>query len=226
MRRARVAGALAIAAGLVAVPAALAAPGHHAHFHHSAKVRYEVTGVATSPATTTLALSGVKYHPTSLGTSATLTVGVGTTTKYANRRGRAIAEASITTGDRIEVVWVEPNGTTPSTGLTATKVVDLGPPPPVHYTASGVADAAATCTVSVTLDNTHFRPASLGTKGSQTLVLLGTSTKFAGRRGHPLACASIAKGDHLKVTWTEPAGTPFSLGLTATRVVDTNRGRH
>jgi hypothetical protein len=216
---------LAIAAGLVAVPAALAGPGHHAHVQHPAKVRYEVTGVATSPATTTLALSGVKYHPASLGgTSATLTVSVGVTTKYANRRGRSIAQASIMTGDRIEVVWVEASGTTPSTGLTATKVVDLGPPAPVHYTASGVADAAATCTVSVTLDNTHFRPASLGTKGSQTLVLLGTSTKLAGRWGHPLACASIAKGDHLKVTWTEPAGTPFSLGLTATRVVDTNRG--
>jgi len=188
-------------------------------------VRYEVTGVATSPATTTLALSGVKYHPTSLGTSATLTVGVGSTTKYANRRGRSIAEASIKTGDRVEVVWVEPNGTTPSTGLTATKVVDLGPPPPVHYTASGVADAAATCTVSLTLDNTHFRPTSIGTKGSQIIVPLSSSTKFAGRWGRPLACASIAKGDHLDVAWTEPAGTSFGSTLTATRVTDTSRGR-
>ena len=116
---------MAVAAGLVAVPAAFAGPGHHRHIQVAAKVRYEVTGLATSPASTTLALSGVKYHPKSLGTTATLSVGVGTTTKFANRRGEAIAEASINTGDRIEILWVEPNGTTPSTGLTATKVIDL-----------------------------------------------------------------------------------------------------
>ncbi len=315
MRRARFAGALAVAAGLVAVPAALAMPGHHAP-----KVRYDVIGVATTPAgatlgltavryhptslgtsttlvvnlststkyanrhdrpfpqgkvaagdlievkwvepngtapstaavatevvdlghapavrydvrgtstttapTTSLGLAGVKYHPASLGTSATLTVTVGPSTKYANRHGKAIAESSITSGDRIEVVWVEPATTTPSTGLVATKVIDLGPPPPVHFYASGVADAAANCTVSVTLDNTHFRPTSIGTKGAQTVVPLATSTKFTGRWGRPLACGSIQKGDHLKVTWTEPAGTSFSSGLTATRVTDTSRGHH
>jgi len=126
MRRARTVGVMAIAAGLVAVPAALAVPGHHGHVHPPAKVRYDVTGISTTTApTTTVALSGVKYHPSTLGTSATLSVGVGTTTKYANRHGKAIAEASIKTGDRIEVLWVEPSGTTPSTLLSATKVIDL-----------------------------------------------------------------------------------------------------
>ena len=70
--------------------------------------------------------SGTTLDPTSLGTAATLSVGVSsTTTKFANRRGKAIAEGSIKVGDRIEVVWVEPNGTAPSTALTATKVIDL-----------------------------------------------------------------------------------------------------
>ena len=126
MRRARTVGALAIAAGLVAVPAALAVPGHHVHVKPPAKVRYDVTGTSTTTApTTTLGLSGVKYHPKSLGTLATLTVNVGTSTKYASRHGKAIAEASIKTGDRIEVLWVEPGGTTPSLVLPATKVIDL-----------------------------------------------------------------------------------------------------
>lgn len=189
-------------------------------------IRYDVTGVSTTTSpTSTLGLSGVKYHPSSLGTSATLSVALGTSTKYANGHGKAIAESKITSGDRIEVVWVEPAATSPSTSLVATKVIDLGPPPPVHFTASGVADAAANCTVSVTLDNTHFRPTSIGTKGSQIVVPLATSTKFTGRWGRPLACASIAKGDHLTVAWTEPAGTPFGSTLTATRVTDTSRGR-
>ena len=125
MRRARTVGALAIAAGLVAVPAALAVPGHHPHVKHPAKVRYEVTGISTTAApTTTVGLSGVKYHPKSLGTSATLGVSVDTTTKFANRHGKAIAEGSIKAGDRIEALWVEPNGTTPSVLLTATKIID------------------------------------------------------------------------------------------------------
>jgi hypothetical protein len=212
---------MALAAGLVAIPAALAAPGHHAP-----RVRYDVTGLATSPATSTLSLSSVTYHPKSLGVSSTLVVNLSPATKYANGRNRPIAQAKIKPGDRIEVVWVEPANTPPSTGATATKVINLGPQTPAHFYASGVADAAATCTVSVTLDNTHFRPTSIGTKGSQIVVALATSTKFTGRWGRPLACASIQKGDHLNVAWTEPPGTSFSTGLVATRVTDTRRGRH
>jgi len=193
---------------------------------HAPSVRYDVTGASTTTApTTSLGLSGVRYHPKSLGTTTTLAVTLGSSTKYANGHGKAIAESKITSGDRIEVVWVEPAATTPSTSLVATKVIDLGPPPPTHFFASGVADAAANCTVSVTLDNTKFRPKSIGTKGAQLVVPLATSTKFTGRWGRPLACGQIQKGDHLTVAWTEPAGTSFSSGLTATRVTDTSRGR-
>ena len=100
-------------------------PGHHAHGRPPAKVRYEVTGISTVTAPTSpVTLSGVKYHPKTLGTSATLGVNVDTTTKFANRHGKAIAEASIKTGDRIEALWVEPSGTTPSLLLTATKIID------------------------------------------------------------------------------------------------------
>jgi len=313
MRRARVVGALAVAAGLAAVPAAMATPGHapkvrydvvgvatsyatstlgltNVTYHptslgtstaltvnltsaskyanrrdrpiaqariapgdlievkwvepngstpstadiatevvdlgHAPAIRYDVTGIAgTTAPTTTLALSDVTYHPSSLGTSATLSVSLGGSTKYGNGHGKAIAESKISSGDRIEVVWVEPATTTPSTALDATRVIDLGPPPPAHFFARGVADAAATCTVSLTLDNTHFWPTSIGTKGAQFTVHLATSTKFTGRWGRPLACASIKKGDHVEVAWTEPAGSSFSSGLTATRVTDTSRGR-
>ena len=127
MRRARVVGAMAIAAGLVAVPAALAAPGHHGHVQRPAKVHYDVTGISTTASpTTTLGLSGVKYHPTSVGSLTPLSVTLSqTATKFVNRHGKTIAEKSIKTGDRIEVVWVEPGGSTPSVLLTATKVIDL-----------------------------------------------------------------------------------------------------
>jgi hypothetical protein len=104
------------------------------------------------------------------------------------------------------------------------------PPARVHYGASGVADANAVCSPSltpgVTLDNTQFKPMSIGTNGSQLAVVFGGSTKFVGHRGHALACASIKKGDRLTVVWTEPATIGFSKTLPATRVVDNGQPHH
>ncbi len=182
-------------------------------------IRYDVTGVSTTTApTTTVALSGVKYHPSTLGTSATLSVAVGTTTKYANRKGKAIAEASIKTGDRIEVLWVEPSGTTPSTLLTATKVIDLGPPPPIRYDVTGVSTTTAP-TTTVALSGVKYHPSTLGTSATLS-VAVGTTTKYANRKGKAIAEASIKTGDRIEVLWVEPSGTTPSTLLTATKVID------
>ncbi len=182
-------------------------------------VRYEVTGISTTAApTTTVGLSGVKYHPKTLGTSATLGVTVDTTTKFANRHGKAIAEASIKAGDRIEAVWVEPSGTTPSVLLTATKVIDLGPPPPVRYEVTGISTTAAP-TTTVGLSGVKYHPKTLGT--SATLgVTVDTTTKFANRHGKAIAEASIKAGDRIEAVWVEPSGTTPSVLLTATKVID------
>jgi hypothetical protein len=206
-------GAMAVAAGLVAVPAALAAPGHHAP-----KVRYDVTGLATSPATGTLNLSGVKYHPKSLGTSATLVVNLSSATKYANRRNRPIPQAKIKPGDRIEVKWVEAAGTTPSTSAVATEVVDLGPASPIRYDVTGVS-TTSNPTTSLGLSGVKYHPKSLGTSATLT-VTVGTSTKFANRHGKAIAESKITSGDRIEVVWVEPAITTPSTALTATKVID------
>jgi hypothetical protein len=78
-------------------------------------------------------------------------------------------------------------------------VIDNGPPPPMHYFAVGVADAAADCPTpqAVTLDHATFGPKSIGTKASQLAVVIGTSTKYNGNRCHTVSCASMKAGDRL-----------------------------
>ncbi len=180
------AGTLAIAAGLPRSRGGDLAVARHSARRRAARsstsrpaVRYDVSGTSTTTApTTSLALSGVKYHPASLGTSATLTVTVGhlDQVRQPARQGhRRSPRSRPVTASRSSGSSRRPRHRRPV--LVATKVIDLGPPPPVHFYASGVADAAANCTVSVTLDNTHFRPTSIGTKGAQTVVPLATSTK-------------------------------------------------
>ncbi len=227
MRRARVVGALAVAAGLVAVPAALAVPGHHPHIHPPVKVRYDVTGLSGATLTSTstaLPLTGVKYHPASLATASPLpsTGVVLGTTKYANRHGKPIAEASIKAGDRIEVRWVEPGGSTASTSLPATEVIDLGPPPPIRYDVTGLSGATLTSTsTALPLTGVKYHPASLATASPlpSTGVVLGT-TKYANRHGKPIAEASIKAGDRIEVRWVEPGGSTASTSLPATEVID------
>jgi hypothetical protein len=144
-----------------------------------------------------------------------------------NHRGHGIAVASIKAGDRVVIVWTEPSGTPFSDTLVATKVVDNGPPPPVHYYANGrAAGAVVTPTVTpwtLALLKTTFKPASLDSNGPAFTADLGVATKFVGRHGHALAPGSIKTGDRISVTWTEPAGTAFVPTLVATRLVDLSR---
>jgi hypothetical protein len=193
-------------------------------------VYYYAFGVSSGAATcgVSLVVNNTQFHPGSIGTNGTqFTAVLGGTTRYVGRHWHAIACAHIKAGDEIHVMWREPATQAFTPTLVATRVRDLGPLPKVHYSAWGRADAAANCTTSLVLDNTRFRPAWLGTNGSQFTAMLGGATKFAGRYDRAIACASIKTGDHIRVTWTEPAGTPFSPTLAATRVTDYNRGfRH
>jgi hypothetical protein len=192
-------------------------------------VHYYAKGSATGAVVTTttsetLTLSGTQFKPSTIGSDgSTFPVDVGSTTKFVNYRGKAIAEAKIKAGDRINVVWTEPSGTPFSDTLVATKVVDNGPPPPVHYYVSGRAGGAVvTTTTPATLlvTGTQFRPASIGTKGVAFTADIGSTTKFVGRRGNGIAEAKIKAGDRVTVVWTEPAGTPPASTLIATKVVD------
>jgi len=193
-------------------------------------VYYYAYGIANGSATcgVSLVLNNTQYHPSSIGTNGTqFTAVLGATTRYVGRYWHSIACGHIKAGDQIHVEYREPSTQAFTPTLVATRVRDLGPLAPVHYTAWGRADAAANCTTSLVLDNTQFKPAAIGTRGSQFTVALGGTTKFVGRYARAIACGAIKTHDRVQVTWTEPAGTPFSPTLTATRVVDSNRGvRH
>jgi hypothetical protein len=228
MRRAQTLGTAALVAGLAVAPAAFAAGGLHGDHVHS-RVRYEVTGVSTTAApTTTLGLSGVKYHPKSLGTLTTLAVKVDGNTKYVGRHGQAIASSSVAVNDRIEAIWIEPTGTTPSLTLAATKIVDLGPPPPVHFYAWGkVGATVCTGTKSVTLATAHLSKNTGEATQTNFAVAVGGTTIFAGRHDRPLACGDLKMGDRILVTWAAPAGSTFVPTATASRVQDpVRRHRH
>src|SRR5450756_2322056 len=62
-------------------------------------------------------------------------------------------------------------------------------PAPVHYYARGAAAAVVCATPgSVGLTNTQFKPSSNRVNGSAFSAVTDSSTKFAGRKGHALAC--------------------------------------
>ena len=230
MRRVRVLGSIAVAAGMVAAPLAVASSGHHGQ---SPPVHYLVRGTADAAATCSapgsVTLDNTLYKPTTIGTKGTqLQLTLGGATKYMGSPHHGKTCGSIKAGDRLTVTWTEPAGTSFSNALPATRVLDSGPPPPVHYFAVGVADTAAVCIApeGVTLDRTTFRPKSIGTKGSQLAVVFGPSTKFTGHRGHHLGCASVKAGDRLTVIWTERHGTAFSNLLVASHVIDNGTAHH
>ena len=215
---------------MVAAPLAVAAGGHHGSgkvVHFEVRGSADAAAICVSPESVTL--DNTSYVPASLGTKGTqLQVALDGATKFVGRKNHAMACGSIKAGDRLTVMWTEPGGTSFSNTLAATRLIDNGPPPPVHYFAVGVADTAAVCSTpeGVTLDHTTFRPKSIGTKGSQLPVLFGPSTKFTGHRGHARSCASIRGGDRLTVIWTEPHGTAFSNALLATHVIDNGTKHH
>jgi hypothetical protein len=230
MRRTRILGTMAIAAGMIAAPLAVATGGHHTP---APSVHFTVRGVADAAATCTtpegVLLDNTSYIPVGIGTKGSqLQVSFDGATKFVGARGHARSCASIKAGDRLTVMWSEHKGTAFSNTLPATRVIDNGPPPPVHYFAVGVADTASVCTTpeGVTLDHTTFRPKSIGTKGAQLPVMFNGATKFTGHRGHALACASVKAGDRLTVIWTEPHGTAFSNTLPATHVIDNGQKHH
>ena len=96
------------------------------------------------------------------------------------------------------------------------------PAPRSIYSASGIAAGAATCATpeSVTIDNTQYHPVGLGTNNTPLAVQIGAATKFVGKYGHAISCATIKTGDQLVAYWNEPHGTAFSATLPATRIVD------
>jgi hypothetical protein len=223
MRRAQIIGTMAIAATVAAVPVAFAAGGHH----HPARVQYLARGVAVSAVSVgppeALALSDTQFKPSSIGTDgSSFSADLGPKTRFVNHRGRPIAAAKIKTGDRITVVWNEPSTTAFSATLVATRVIDNGPPPPVHYYARGSANGPVAIgpPETLTTNDTQFTPSSIGTAGSTFPADVGPTTKFVNHRGHGIAVAKIKAGDRVTIVWTEPAGTAFSDTLVATKVVD------
>lgn len=127
MRRVRSIGAMAIVAAVAAAPVALAT-GSNRHHVPPAPVHFWVDGVATSTAGTVLDLDKVTYKPKRIGTATTFDVNLGSSTVYVNARGKAMAIGSIKVGDRIQVEWTEPAGSTFNATVDASRVRDLSRP--------------------------------------------------------------------------------------------------
>lgn len=221
MKRARVIGSVALAAGLAALPAAAMATTHHV----AQRAIYSASGVAAGAATCatpeSVTINHTAYHPTGLGTNGTpLAVQINGATRFVGAHGKVLSCASIKPNDRLVAYWNEPHGTAFSPTAPATRIVDLGPRLE-HFWIQGVASAKAVCTTpeSVTVTHTRFHPKGIGVNGTTTVVTLDGATKFAGRRGHARACAAIKSHDVVRVYWTQLFGTPFAATNPATRVV-------
>jgi hypothetical protein len=228
MRRARVIGAVALAASLAAAPAALAT------IHHgSQRAVYSASGVAADVASctplTSVTINNTAYHPTGLGMNGVpLTVTIDGATRFVGAHGKVLSCASIKKNDRLVAFWNEPHGTPFVKTAPATRIVDLGPRLE-RFWIQGVAHADAICTntESVTVDSVRFHPKGIGVNGTQAVVALDGATTFVGHRGHARACASITAHDVVRFYWTQLYGTPFAASNPATRVVILgHRGHH
>ncbi len=146
MKRARVIGSVALAAGLAALPAAAMATTHHV----AQRAIYSASGVAAGAATCatpeSVTINHTAYHPTGLGTNGTpLAVQINGATRFVGAHGKVLSCASIKPNDRLVAYWNEPHGTAFSPTAPATRIVDLGPRLE-HFWIQGVASAKAVCT--------------------------------------------------------------------------------
>jgi hypothetical protein len=220
MRRARVIGSVALAAGVAALPVAIAS----AH-PVAPRAVFMANGIAHGPASCvtpeSVTIDHTQYHPGGIGTNGTqLAVQIGAATRLIGAHGHAMACAGIKTGDRLVVTWYQKKGTTFDATKPAARIVDLGPRLE-HFWISGVAAANAACALpgaGVTLNHTYFHPKGIGTNNTTNAVVFGAKTRYVGRLGHVRSCAGVKKGDVVRVFWTQVYGTPFSLTNAANKV--------
>lgn len=213
MKRARVIGSVALAAGLAALPVAIAS----AH-PVAPRAVFTASGIAAGPATCltpeSVTIDHTRYHRAGIGTNGTqLAVQIGPATRLVGARGRALSCAAIKTGDRLEVTWYQKRGTAFDATKAAARIVDRGPRLE-HFWISGIADANAVCMLpgaGVTLNHTYFHPKGIGTNNTSNAVVFDAHTRYVGRLGHVRSCAGVKKGDVVRVFWTQVYGTPFSL---------------
>lgn len=151
--------------------------------------------------------------------SVDVTFGAGTT--FVQPGNTSFTGADIAQGDRLTIVWTAPRGTALADLPDATKVIDLGPPPPIRYRAVGTA-ASVGADAGVTLDVTSIRPniAPKLASSADLGVVFDASTTFS-EPGTPAATFNdIQPGDKLVVVWSAPPGTPATSLPDAVRVVN------
>lgn len=151
----------------------------------------------------------------------TVNVAFGPATTVVSPGNAAFGGADIASGDRLTVKWTAPQGTTFADLPDATRVIDLGAPPPIRYRATGTA-ATAGSAAGVTLDVAALRPnvAPALAAGTDLAVSFGGGTTFR-EVGDPGATLDdIQAGDRLVIVWSAPPGTPATSLPDAARVVD------
>jgi len=188
-----------------------------------------VTGTSFTAAVTT----GTKRHGHGHGnrngsrrgasttTTTSVTVNFDTNTVFVDPGNPSATIQNIAQGDRLVIVWSAlPGSGLPST-LTATKVVDLGPPPPIRYRAEGVAgNDASLAGVSLTVNELHPNFPPTFVDGSVLPVQFNGSTVFVDPANPTATLANIAQGDRLIVVWSAAPGTAAVNLPAATRVYD------
>ncbi len=199
-----------------------------------ATVTFTARGLATSavcsPTPTTVTLNTVKYSDNTLQvplTADSLIVNVDGTTKFRGRgehhHGAPAAGCSgIQTNDRIVVTWKEPYGTPFNPAAIATSVRDRGPAHPVVYQLRGIATTTESCVIGNLRGSENIQTLP-GSPFDFSALLSGTVWS-----GQATQCSGITAGDHIKLTWKEPAGTAVNTSVALFSVVDSgqSRGEH
>jgi len=153
-------------------------------------------------------------------TSSPITVNIDGGTKFVDPGNPSASIGNLAPGDRLIIVWSAPPGTALASMPAAAKVIDLGPPPPIRYRASGVAAGPTTTTIPLTVNHLYPNATPAFPLGTTLGVAFDVSTVFVDP-GHPSASITdIAQGDRLIVVWSAAPGTPAVNLPAATRVID------
>lgn len=229
--------AAAVTLGALVSPA-FAQGAHHGRTgtrrHHGvAPTTRTVRGVATSGVSGTSFTIALTARPgrgrgahergrhRSSTTTTSIVVQFDTNTVFVDRGTPSATIQDIAPLDRIIVVWSASPGTALTSLPAASKVIDLGPPPPIRYRAAGLAAENGSPT-GVLLTVSQLRPnaAPAFTLSTDLPVTFDAGTVFVDPGNPGATLGSIAQGDRLIVVWSAPPGTP-AVGLpAASRVID------
>lgn len=163
-----------------------------------------------------------RLFATAPASATTVTVAFGPGTTFVDIPNPTDTIDQIAAGDRLTVVWSLTPGTDPRT-VSASEVVDHGPPPPIRYVARGTdATAPDTTALSFGLTVGRIRPNIAPALAAGTLlpVQYSSSTVFTDIPNPGDTIDQIAPGDRLVVVWSAPRGTRAANLPAAVRVID------